>query len=324
MNRLKSIKFFAVFLSSIIFFFATKVFADVQVQLQIPIDVPGAQKGLMTVCSTNADSSIICNGIANYISNIYTWLLGVVGIMAVASLMYAGFLWLTASGNSGQVKKAQEVIQNAIIGLALLLGSYLILYTINPELTKLPSLTLRPVKNLNLSENFANLNEGSGGTPGGTGGSAVSANGSYGYSNNYHVQLDTSVVSSFDTAMDEIKKTQPNFQVAEIGGARPGEKFDSGRLTCHGSGLAFDINATDNFCTKNPTNPASVGCEKTPGRQVGQQFSPYKDPKSVTKEVVAILAKNGWCWGGNWSSFKDYMHFSRCSNECPGFDFYKW
>ena len=66
--------------------------------------------------------------------------------------MYAGFLWLTAGGNSGSTKKAQDVIQNAIMGLVLTLGSYLILYTINPDLVKLNPFTINKVAELTMSQ----------------------------------------------------------------------------------------------------------------------------------------------------------------------------
>lgn len=40
------------------------------------------------------------------------------------------------------------------------------------------------------------------------------------------------------------------------------------------------------------------------------KYRPGVDPYSVTPEVVAIWKKHGFYWGGNWSSSKDYMHFS--------------
>ena len=33
-------------------------------------------------------------------------------------------------------------------------------------------------------------------------------------------------------------------------------------------------------------------------------------PGMITDEVVALFTALGWSWGGNWSSAKDYMHFS--------------
>lgn len=40
------------------------------------------------------------------------------------------------------------------------------------------------------------------------------------------------------------------------------------------------------------------------------EYSPGVDPYSITPEVVAIWKKQGFYWGGNWKSSKDYMHFT--------------
>lgn len=40
------------------------------------------------------------------------------------------------------------------------------------------------------------------------------------------------------------------------------------------------------------------------------KYRPGVDPYSVTPQVVAIWKKQGFYWGGNWKSTKDYMHFT--------------
>ena len=42
--------------------------------------------------------------------------------------MYAGFLWMTASGNSEQVEKATGILKMAIIGLIIVMAAYSITY----------------------------------------------------------------------------------------------------------------------------------------------------------------------------------------------------
>jgi hypothetical protein len=56
--------------------------------------------------------------------------LGLLGIIAVALMLYAGFLWMTAGGNSEQVGTAKSIIINATIGLAVLLSAYTITYAV--------------------------------------------------------------------------------------------------------------------------------------------------------------------------------------------------
>ena len=53
-------------------------------------------------------------------------LLGVLGIIFLVLTIYAGFLWMTAGGDSKQVDKAKNIIITAVIGLVILLSAYAI------------------------------------------------------------------------------------------------------------------------------------------------------------------------------------------------------
>lgn len=57
-----------------------------------------------------------------------------VGLSVFIMILYAGFLWMTSAANPGNISTAKKMISNAILGAILLLSSYVILYTINPEL----------------------------------------------------------------------------------------------------------------------------------------------------------------------------------------------
>lgn len=52
--------------------------------------------------------------------------LGVLGILAVVLIIYAGYLWMTARGNEQQVEKAKDILTQAIIGLVIILTAYAI------------------------------------------------------------------------------------------------------------------------------------------------------------------------------------------------------
>jgi hypothetical protein len=52
-------------------------------------------------------------------------------------IMYAGFLWMTASGNTGQVSEARSHIQNALFGLVLVLSPVIVFSFINPQILNL-------------------------------------------------------------------------------------------------------------------------------------------------------------------------------------------
>ncbi len=83
-----------------------------------------------------ADSHLL----GDYISNLYKYLLYVAGVLAVVVIMVGGLQWITAGGNQSKIGEAKERIIGAIIGLFLALGSYLLLYTLNPELVKVDDL----------------------------------------------------------------------------------------------------------------------------------------------------------------------------------------
>lgn len=71
--------------------------------------------------------------LGGYIKYLYLFGLALVGILAVAGLVYGGILYMT-SGTLTNTQEAQKWIWSAIAGLLLALSSWLILYTINPDL----------------------------------------------------------------------------------------------------------------------------------------------------------------------------------------------
>jgi len=69
------------------------------------------------------------NGIDNFgqlISFIINLLLGLIGFVAVIYLIWAGFKYVTAGGDSKQAGEAKEGITHAIIGLAIAFIGYLL------------------------------------------------------------------------------------------------------------------------------------------------------------------------------------------------------
>lgn len=88
--------------------------------------------------------------IAGQIANLYIWALGIGALVALGALIFGGLLYITSAGNASRQDDAKEWIFGAVIGLFILFGSYLILNTINPNLTVLRDFTLEknnPTKN---------------------------------------------------------------------------------------------------------------------------------------------------------------------------------
>ncbi len=62
--------------------------------------------------------------------------LGLLGIVAVVLILYAGFTWMTAGGDEERVSQAKKIMINAVIGLAIVLSSYAIASFVISKLTE--------------------------------------------------------------------------------------------------------------------------------------------------------------------------------------------
>ncbi|MFA5359826.1 MAG: hypothetical protein WC349_02600 [Patescibacteria group bacterium] len=54
--------------------------------------------------------------------------LGLLGIIFLVLIIYAGFTWMTAQGEEEKVTRAKETLQRAIIGLIIIVAAYSITY----------------------------------------------------------------------------------------------------------------------------------------------------------------------------------------------------
>ena len=71
---------------------------------------------------------------AQVLSRIYIFALGISGLFAVAMSVFGGYLVMSARGNGAQVSKGKDYIISSLTGMVLLMASFLILNTINPDL----------------------------------------------------------------------------------------------------------------------------------------------------------------------------------------------
>lgn len=79
--------------------------------------------------------------LADYISAAYQMLLGLSITIAIVMIMLGGIQYVLGAG-TGEVKAAKQRITNAVTGLVLMLSVYVILFTVNPQLTLLPALRI--------------------------------------------------------------------------------------------------------------------------------------------------------------------------------------
>ncbi len=99
----------------------------------------------------NFKSSVTAKGgyyqvpwLAQYISGVYRYLVGVSVVAAAIMITWGGSLYVL-SGSVSDVKQAKKIIADAIVGLIFILGAYALLGTLNPSLVGLNTIKIRQV-----------------------------------------------------------------------------------------------------------------------------------------------------------------------------------
>ncbi len=86
-------------------------------------------------------------GPAQWISYIFQFSLAAVGLALIYSFSRAGLEWMFSDSITNK-KDAIDRIKNAVLGFVLLLGSYIVLNTINPNLTDIQNPTVEGILNI--------------------------------------------------------------------------------------------------------------------------------------------------------------------------------
>jgi len=93
----------------------------------------------LPACENNAQCNPGQTGFEfpQFIKYIYLFALGIVGIVGLLAIIIAAFDYVTSAGNPQKASGAKDKIISALLGLLLLLGSWVLLNLINPDLLKL-------------------------------------------------------------------------------------------------------------------------------------------------------------------------------------------
>lgn len=123
------------------------------------ISIPGSEFQEGESMTLKTDTSPI----GDYIKAYYKYGLGIVGIVAAIMLMIGGIIWLTAGGSGSKIEQAKDMITSSLIGLFILLGSWIILNTINPDLVTLKTREVTLIEDPACCQ-YANPDKTTGGT----------------------------------------------------------------------------------------------------------------------------------------------------------------
>lgn len=80
----------------------------------------------LSVDNTGSSIGLATADLLSTVTNVINWVLGLLGLVAVSYIIYAGYQWLTAGGNEERVTKAKKILTNAVIGLVVILFAWAI------------------------------------------------------------------------------------------------------------------------------------------------------------------------------------------------------
>ena len=132
-NRKKIIFAFVVVFLLSTFYFLLSTSIEAAAPLQLRYTFPCAPIG-GGACPTEAE---VAQSPAAYIARLYQFALMLSGMLAFGMIVFGAIQYTVSAGNTTQQSDAKDRITQALWGVALLFGAYLILHTIDPKLVSL-------------------------------------------------------------------------------------------------------------------------------------------------------------------------------------------
>ncbi len=129
---------------------------------ELQIKLPGLNFS-QPQCLQGVNGEYICkvNWLGEYMTWIYDYGMKVAGILAAIMLMAGGLLWLVSGGDAGKVGQAKEIITGSIVGLVILMSSYILLVQVNPNLVKFRPISIGALSDQQVSDLIDSKNSGS-------------------------------------------------------------------------------------------------------------------------------------------------------------------
>ncbi len=116
---------------------------------RLSIPIPGLSEEDFAV--TQADGKTSTNFIAIYVKAIYQLLLALSAFIAVIVFTVSGLQWLLAGGNSGSISAAKTRMEEAILGIILILSAYMIGYLLDPRVLDMNFLSIESLEPIEFS-----------------------------------------------------------------------------------------------------------------------------------------------------------------------------
>lgn len=262
------------------------------------------------------------------INKFYRFSVALVSIGAVFMITVAGYLYIGSDGSEEQVSKAKEILVSSIASIIILFISFIFLREINPDLVAFR--IIQPISVTGTPGSFTSdgLPRTSGSftiracgrefkSPSDASGQITSLSvqvwdlsGGGKTSTTKTVQVHNCISNRVKTAFQNIYNDPEKFPIhGSIGSYNVRFVAGTRAISAHALGLAMDINSNENAQIKNGQITAGSLYKPCPGTNC----NPYSIPASGS--LVRSFKAQGFGWGGDWNSSKDYMHVSCAENE---------
>jgi hypothetical protein len=287
----------------------------------------------------------ICN-INDFLNYIFRLLIGIVAVVLVIRLIIEGFKYATTDIPFLKIN-AKTKIGQAFLGLLLALSAWIILNTINPKLVEndinIPQINIglmegdfftidAPIAAANNSDvewarkygkKTLKLKGGGSVTVTPCDASQITSVQIFGKSVEVHKNIAQSI-RRVDTAWKPYENSYP---VTSIGGYRCTTVAGTKNISLHAYGLAIDINPSQNPHTHYVSSLSANSKKITIGSIVIGQIGDHERQVKLTDKaaylsirsqwtnmpefLVSLFKKEGYGWGGEWTTSTDSMHFSK-------------
>lgn len=86
-------------------------------------------------CGNKGQEACTTEDAVTFANNMISWLITMLGVIAVIAFVYTGFKLLTSGGSTGEWSKAKSMFTNIVIGIIIILAAWLVVDTIMRALT---------------------------------------------------------------------------------------------------------------------------------------------------------------------------------------------
>jgi hypothetical protein len=125
----------------------------------LSINIPTVKLTDIPVTEATGSNTVDIPWIAQYIAGLYRYSVGFAAMIGTVMIVIGGFQYLTGGGDASRVMAGKQRIADAVIGMLLVSGSYVILSTVNPDLVSLNSLQILLTKRRVMAQDQNTLNK---------------------------------------------------------------------------------------------------------------------------------------------------------------------